>query len=63
MQIYGVDDAFWTFHGVPPVPLTGREAAVSERLAAELGAANGDALILRASGPSDIPLGHPAGAA
>jgi hypothetical protein len=56
VQIYGVDDSFWGFHGVPSVPLTGREAAVSESLAAEVGAADGDALIVRASGPSDIPL-------
>ena len=56
VQVYGVDDTFWTFHGVAPVPLSGREAAVSERLAAELGAADTDALIIRASGPSDIPL-------
>ena len=57
VQVYGVDDTFWTFHGVAPVPMSGREAAVSERLAAELGAADTDALIIRASGPSDIPLG------
>jgi ABC-type antimicrobial peptide transport system permease subunit len=56
VQVYGVDNGFWNFHGVPSVPLTGREAAVSESLAAELGAADGDALIVRASGSSDIPL-------
>jgi putative ABC transport system permease protein len=56
VQVYGVDDTFWTFHGVAPVVLSGREAAVSERLASELNAADGDALVLRASGPSDVPL-------
>ena len=43
VQVYGVDETFWAFHGVPPVVLSGREAAVSERLASELGAADGDA--------------------
>lgn len=57
VQVYGVDETFWAFHGVAPVTLSGREAALSEGLAAELGAADGDALILRASGPSEIPLG------
>ena len=57
VQIYGVDDAFWAFHGVAHVPLSGRESALSESLASELGAANGDALVLRVSGPKDIPLG------
>ena len=57
VQIYGIDDAFWAFHGVANVPLSGRESALSESLAAELGAASGDALVLRVSGPQDIPLG------
>ena len=57
VQIYGIDDAFWAFHGVAHVPLSGRESALSESLASELGAANGDALVLRVSGPKDIPLG------
>jgi putative ABC transport system permease protein len=56
VQLYGVDDAFWAFHGVPAVPLSGREAALSRSLAADLGAAEGDAVIVRASVPSDIPL-------
>jgi len=56
VHIYGVDEAFWSFHAVAPVTLSGREAALSESLAAELGATDGDAVIVRASGPSDIPL-------
>jgi ABC-type lipoprotein release transport system permease subunit len=56
VQIYGVDDGFWAFHGVPAVALSGREAVLSERLAAELGVVEGDAVIVRASAPSDIPL-------
>jgi len=57
VQVYGVDEAFWPFHGAGPVALSGRESALSDSLAAELGAASGDALVLRVSGPSDIPLG------
>ncbi|MEZ5288538.1 MAG: hypothetical protein R2712_27775 [Vicinamibacterales bacterium] len=57
VHVYGVDEAFWTFHDRPPVTLGAREVAVSESLAAELGASSGDPLIVRASGPSDIPLG------
>lgn len=56
VPIYGVDQTFWTFHGVPPVALAGLEAAVSERLAREIGVGAGDPLIIQARGPSDIPL-------
>ncbi|MCC7032446.1 MAG: FtsX-like permease family protein [Acidobacteria bacterium] len=57
VQVYGVDEAFWAFHGVQPVTLSAREAAISEGLARELGASDGDAIVLRVSGPSEIPLG------
>lgn len=57
VQVYGVDESFWSFHGVEPVLLEGRSAAISPGLAAEVGAADGRALILRVSGPSDVPLG------
>lgn len=56
VNVYGVDEAFWAFHDVPPVLLSGREAAVSERLARELGASDDDVLIIRAGSPTDIPL-------
>jgi ABC-type antimicrobial peptide transport system permease subunit len=56
VNVYGVDDTFWAFHGVPPVLLSGREAALSEGLARELEATEDDALIIRASGPTEIPL-------
>lgn len=57
VQVYGVDESFWSFHGVDRVLLEGRTAAISPGLAAELDTADGRALILRVSGPSDIPLG------
>ncbi len=52
VQVYGVDDRFWQFHGVvsPALP------AISAALAEELGSKPGDALLLRVEKPSVIPL-------
>ena len=56
VQVFGVDDHFWTFHGVSAVRgPAGREAYVSPALARELGASSGDALLLRVQKPSAIP--------
>ncbi len=52
VSIYGVDDRFWKFHGI--AAQTGVE--LSEPLARKLGAASGDALLLRVEKPSAIPL-------
>ena len=52
VTVYGVDERFWSFHGVPPPD----GAAVSPALAAELGAAAGDVLLVRLQRPSEIPL-------
>jgi ABC-type antimicrobial peptide transport system permease subunit len=50
--VYGVDDRFWTFHGLEP-----REGVfVSPALAAELGVNAGDVLLTRLQKPTDIPL-------
>ena len=54
--VYGVDDRFWAFHGVPPVALGDREAALSPALAREIGAAPGAAILVRVQRPSDVPL-------
>src|SRR5215218_1315862 len=58
-QVYGVDARFWEFHGragaVARAPQRD-EALLSPGLAAELGAAAGDAVILRVEQPSDIPV-------
>ena len=50
--VYGVDERFWTFHGVqaPAGP------AVSPALASELSAQNGDVLLVRLQRPSEIPI-------
>jgi len=52
VTIYGVDDRFWTFHGVTPP--TG--PAVSAALASELGATPGHTLLVRLQHPSEIPI-------
>lgn len=56
VQVFGVDDRFWSFHLVDGVDgPKGRDAFVSPALARELGASDGDALLLRVQKPSTIP--------
>jgi putative ABC transport system permease protein len=55
VRIYGVDQRFWEFHGVPAPALQDRQAALSGALADELSAADGDTLLLRLELPSDVP--------
>jgi putative ABC transport system permease protein len=58
VQVFGVDDRFWRFHGVAGVSgPSGREAFLSPSLADELALAPGDTLLLRVQKPSDIPAG------
>src|SRR5690606_2927628 len=47
--VYGVDERFWTFHGVEPPA----GPAISTALAAELGAQNGDTVLVRLQRPSE----------
>ncbi len=62
VQVYGVDAAFFRLHGVSGVEApTGRQALVSPGLAAELGAAADDGLLLRVQKPSVIPADSLAG--
>ena len=58
VQVYGVDERFWTFHGLGPEAFAlGRNAAfVSGGLAGELEAAPDDALLVRVEKPSAVPL-------
>ena len=56
VMVYGIDDRFGAFHGVQGLSITGRDALVSEALAAELGAKAGDTITLRVAKPTDIPL-------
>ena len=50
--VYGVDERFWTFHGVQPPD----GPAISPALAAELGANKDDVLLVRLQRPSEIPV-------
>ncbi len=54
--VYGIDDRFFALHGVDRAAPSGRDVVVSPGLAAELGVADGDALVVRVERPSDIPL-------
>src|ERR1017187_9857041 len=56
VQVYGVDERFWKFQGLPGTPPRGREVLLSAALAAEMGAASGDAILLRIPKFSAIPL-------
>ncbi len=52
VSVYGVDERFWKFHG-----LDSKEGAqISAALAREIGAQNGDAVLVRVEKPSAIPL-------
>ena len=55
VQVYGVDERFWRFHGAPNVGLDGRDAWLSPALATEIAAAKSDTLLLRLEKPGDIP--------
>jgi putative ABC transport system permease protein len=50
--VYGVDERFWDFHGLPPID----GVFVSPALAAEVGAKEGDVLLTRLQKPSAIPV-------
>ncbi len=58
VQVYGVDQRFWSFHGIEPDErMLDRNAAfVSDGLARELGAADDDALLIRVEKPSAVPI-------
>ena len=60
VAIYGVDDAFFAFHGVPAPAgdegaFGGRQALVSPALARDLGVAAGDSVLARLPSPSIVP--------
>jgi putative ABC transport system permease protein len=56
VSVYGVDARFFQFHGVEVDAPTGGQVWLSPDLAAELGAVEQDAVVLRVARPSDIPL-------
>ena len=58
IQVYGVDHRFWEFHGLDAAPreLGRNDVLVSAGLADELGAVDGDALLVRVEKPSEVPI-------
>jgi putative ABC transport system permease protein len=57
VQVYGVDERFWKFHGRVETKAPGtREILLSASLADELGAKRGTNLLLRVEKPSTIPV-------
>jgi putative ABC transport system permease protein len=55
VQVYGVDDRFWRFHGVDLQTPEGNDVLLSQALARELGAEAGETIILRIEKPSEVP--------
>ena len=60
VAIYGIDDAFFAFHGFPAPAgdegaFGGRQALVSPALARDLGVAAGDSVLARLPSPSVVP--------
>jgi putative ABC transport system permease protein len=60
VAIYGIDDTFFAFHGVPAPAgdegaFGGRQALVSPALARDLGVAAGDSILARLPSPSIVP--------
>jgi putative ABC transport system permease protein len=56
VDVYGVDDRFWQFQGVGTRGPQGRDALMSEALAAEVGASAGATVLVRVQKPSAIPI-------
>jgi ABC-type antimicrobial peptide transport system permease subunit len=59
VQVYGVDDRFWAFHGLEGKvgTLADRDALLSPALARELASQPGETLLLRVEKPTAIPAG------
>ena len=60
VQVYGIDERFWAFHGFEPgsSPFTtpsGRDTVLTKRLALELNSAPGDTILLRVEQPYEVP--------
>ena len=55
VEVWGVDERFWAFHGFAAPALGARDALLSPALAEELAASEGVSLQLRAEGVQEIP--------
>ena len=56
VRVYGVDERFWAFHGVPREGPADRDAFLSPVLAAELNVQPDSTILVRVQRPSDLPL-------
>jgi len=54
VEVWGVDERFWGFHGRDVPALAGREALLSPALAEELGVSPGAAILLRVRADEDV---------
>jgi ABC-type antimicrobial peptide transport system permease subunit len=55
VQVFGADAGFWAITGSPDPGLPADGVALNESLAAELGAAVGDVVLVRFEGQTDVP--------
>ncbi len=55
VQVYGVDERFWKFHGANVQTPEENDVLISQSLAQELSSKSGDTIILRLEKPSAIP--------
>ncbi len=56
IQIYGVDDRFWSLHRRPGKRLGTRDALLNQALARELGSVVGDAVLITVELPGEAPV-------
>jgi len=56
VQVYGVDDRFWEFHGVDRTGPSGRDVLLNAALASEISAHDGGSVIVRVEKPSAVPI-------
>jgi ABC-type lipoprotein release transport system permease subunit len=56
VQMYGIDQRFWSFHRLQAKDLGARDVFLSPALARELGATAGGTVLVRLQRPSAIPL-------
>ena len=55
VRIHGLDDQFWRFYGQEAPVIGSREVALNRRLAEELGAAEGDGILVRFHADTLVP--------
>ena len=56
VRVYGVDERFFSFHGVDVEPPADGEILLSPDLWREIAPADGDAIVLRVARPTDVPV-------